>query len=84
MNASAVAPTACLQRVRTLSLRAWKLALLGVMRSLAGLPLHRSCLRKVCPKKSKPSQMGVMTVFSVDSWFVSRIFLEKVKLRLLS
>lgn len=50
MNASAVAPTACLQRVRTLSLRAWKLALLGVMRSLAGLPLHRSCLRKVCPK----------------------------------
>jgi hypothetical protein len=43
MSASAVAPTACLQRVRTWSLRAWKLAFLGVMRSLAGLPLHRSC-----------------------------------------
>jgi hypothetical protein len=67
MSASAVAPTAHLQRVRTLSLRAWKLALLGVMRNLAGLPLHSPCLRKVCPKKSKPSQMGVMRVFSVDS-----------------
>jgi hypothetical protein len=38
MSASAVAPPACLQRVRILSLRAWKLALLGVS-WLAVVPL---------------------------------------------
>jgi hypothetical protein len=67
MSFSGVAPRACLQRVRTLAVRAWKLALLGVIWSLAGLPVGRSCLRKVCPKKSKPCARGVMTVFSVDS-----------------
>lgn len=67
MSCSGVAPAACLPRVRTLAVRAWKLALLGVIRSLAGFLLRRSCLRKVCPKKSKPCEMGVMTVFSADS-----------------
>ena len=57
----------CLPRVRTLVLRAWKLAVLGLICSLAGSPLRPSWLRRVCPRKSKPLAIGVMTVFSADS-----------------
>lgn len=39
----------------------------GVIRSLAGFLLRRSCLRKGCPQKSQPCAIGVMTVFSADS-----------------
>ena len=37
MSFSGVVPLACLQRVRTLAVRAWKLAMLGVICSLASL-----------------------------------------------
>jgi hypothetical protein len=46
---------------------AWRLALLGVICSLAGFPWGRSYLRKVCPKTSKPCEIWVMTVFVGDS-----------------
>jgi hypothetical protein len=67
MSRAGVAPTACLQRAFTCVVMPWELALLGVICSLAGFPGGRSCLRRVCPKKSNPSVMGVMTVFAVDS-----------------
>jgi hypothetical protein len=60
-------PAACLQRALTLALSAWKLTLLSVIWSLPGWPLGRSYLRRVCPQKSKPGVMGVMTIFVGDS-----------------
>jgi hypothetical protein len=67
MSWAGVCPAACLQRAVTLALSAWKLTLLGVIWSLPSWPLGRSYLRSVCPKKSKPCVMGVMTVFVGDS-----------------
>ena len=58
MSRAGVAPAACLQRAFTFALMPWKLAVLGVICSLAGLPLGRSCLRRVCPKKSNPVSDG--------------------------
>lgn len=68
MSGAGGRPAVCLQRAVTLAVSAWKLTLLGVICRLAGLPLGRSYLRRVCPKKSKPCAMGVMTVFVGDSY----------------
>ena len=67
MRCSGVAPAACLQRVVILVVMVWRLALLGVLWSLARVPLRRAGLRRVCPRKSKPCARGVMTVLVVDS-----------------
>ena len=67
MRCSGVAPAACLQRVLTLVVMAWRLALLGVICSVARVPWCRARWHKVCPKKSKPWARGVMTVFVADS-----------------
>jgi hypothetical protein len=67
MSCAGVLPALCLQRALTLALRAWTLALQGVICRLAGFPWGRSYWRRVCPKQSKPCEIGVMTVFVGDS-----------------
>jgi hypothetical protein len=67
MSGAGGRPAACLQRALILPVSAGKLTLLGVIWSLADVPLGRSYWRRVCPKKSKPWAMGVMTVFIGDS-----------------
>jgi hypothetical protein len=56
------APAAWRQSALLVAVMACTLALLGVIWRLAGLPLGRTCLRTVCPKKSKPCASGVMIV----------------------
>ena len=67
MRCAGVAPAACLQRLLTLLLMAWRLALLGVICSWARVPLRRACVHQVCPQKSTPCARGVLTVFVADS-----------------
>lgn len=67
MSWAGVAPAAWRQSVLTLAVMACTLALLGVIWSLAGLPLGRTYLRTVCPKKSKPCASGVMIVLWGES-----------------
>ena len=61
------APAAWRQSVLILALMACTLALLGVIWRLAGLPLGRTWLRTVCPKKSKPCASGVIIVLWEES-----------------
>jgi hypothetical protein len=67
MRASGVAPAAGLHRVVPVLVMACTLAVRGVMWRLAGLPLARACLRKVCPRQATPGEMGGRMGFSVDS-----------------
>ena len=53
-----VAPAAWRQSVLTLAVMACTLALLGVIWSLAALPLGRTCLRTVCPKVKALCEWG--------------------------
>jgi hypothetical protein len=67
MRGAGVRPAVRFQRALTLAVRACRLARLGVICRLAGLSVGRSCVRHVCPQKSKPCEMGVLTVFVGDS-----------------
>lgn len=67
MRCVGVAPAACLQRVWTLALMAWRLAWLGVICSVARVPWRRACVHKVCPQQSTPCARGVLTVSVADS-----------------
>jgi hypothetical protein len=67
MRWAGVAPAAWRQSVLTVAVMACTLALLGVIWRVAAVPLGRTCVRTVCPKKSQPCASGVMIVLWGES-----------------